>query len=280
MEYTTSIGEGRVLVAEHAGMEKDKMDKTCFHLRDIQNKWALVTGAASGIGDAVCGALMTAGVQTVAVDIASPFPPEWRFRDYHAVFEADVRDIRDLYEPFHFLDKTNNSYDIVVHCAGVAGGHPLETMPEDEWERVVGTNLKGTFNVAQAAGAHFIEHEKKGSLILMGSISGMVANGPEFSNAHYCASKGGVHMLAKSLAIEWAKYGIRVNVVAPGLTETEMVARGRERNPEALEAFGKRHPLGVSYPTDIVGPVLFLSSEMSSKVTGHVLTVDGGYTAQ
>ena len=87
-------------------------------------------------------------------------------------------------------------------------------------------------------------------------------------------------MLAKSLAIEWAKHGIRVNVVAPGLTKTPMVARGRERNPEGLDAFEKRHPLGSCVPTDVVGPVLFLSSEMSGKVTGHILTVDGGYTAQ
>lgn len=256
------------------------MDKTCFHLRDLQGKWALVTGAASGIGDAVCGAFMTAGVNVIAVDIAAPFPPEWRFRDYHAVFEADVRNEPTLYEPFHFLDKTNHTYDIVVHCAGVAGGHPFESMPDTEWERVVGTNLKGTFNVARAAGEHFIEHGKKGSLILMGSISGMVANGEEFTNAHYCASKGGVHMLARSLAVEWAKHGIRVNVVAPGLTITPMVRKAIEKRPEALEAFEKRHPLGACWPMDITGPVLFLASDMSKMVTGHVLVVDSGYTAQ
>ena len=256
------------------------MDKTCFHLRDLEGKWALVTGAASGIGNAVCLAFMTAGTNVVAVDMASPFPNSWRFRDYHAIYMADVRNSPTLYAPFHFLDKTKQSYDIVVHCAGVAGGCNFESMPFTEWERVVGTNLKGTFNVAQHAGAHFIRHNKKGSLILMGSISGIVANGPEFANAHYCASKGGVHMMAKSLAVEWAKHGIRVNVVAPGLTETAMVAKAREKRPEALAAFEKRHPLGACFPTDIVGPVLFLASEMSEKITGHILTVDSGYTAQ
>jgi NAD(P)-dependent dehydrogenase (short-subunit alcohol dehydrogenase family) len=251
------------------------MDKVCFHLRDLENKWVLVTGAASGIGNAVCLAFMAAGAKVVAVDMASPFPDSWRFRDYFGIFEADVRDIKTLYEPFHHV----KSYDIVVHCAGVAGGCPFETMPETEWERVVDTNLKGTFNVAKMAGEHFIEHDKKGSLIFIGSISGMVANGPEFANAHYCASKGGVHMLARSLAVEWAKHGIRVNVVAPGLTETAMVARGRERNPKALEAFEKRHPLGAAWPVDIVGPILFLASDMSRAVTGHILVADNGYTA-
>lgn len=250
------------------------MDKTCFHLRDIQGKRALVTGAASGIGDAVCGALMTAGVGTIAVDIAAERLDAFRFRDYKKVYKADVRDIETLDEAF-----SEYAYDIVIHCAGVAGGHPFESMPEEEWDRVIDTNLKGTFNVARLAGENFIRNEKKGSLIFIGSISGMVANGVEFSNAHYCASKGGVHMLARSLAVEWAKYGIRVNVVAPGLTSTPMSDKGRERNPEALDAFEKRHPLGKCYPMDVVGSVLFLASDMSKMITGHILTIDGGYTS-
>ena len=254
------------------------MDKTCHHLRDLEGKWALVTGAASGIGNAVCLAFMAAGVGVVAVDINDESLRAVAWRDYHAIYKADICDPATLYAPFHFLDRTNNSYDIVIHCAGVAGAHPFESMPDSEWERVVGTNLKGTFNVAREAIAHFIEHDKKGSLILIGSISGMVSNGVEFNNVHYCASKAGVHGLTRSLAVEVAKHGIRVNAVAPGLVHTPMSIPALEQ--ERGKAFEARHPLGKSYPMDVVGPILFLSSNMSSKVTGHILTVDGGYTSQ
>ena len=254
------------------------MDKTCFHLRDLENKWVLVTGAASGIGNAVCLAFMTAGAGVVAVDIDDTALRAVAWRDYHAIFKADVVCDATLSPAFAFLESKGSSLDIVVNCAGVASGHPFESLPASEWDRVVGINLKGSFNVAQQAGRHFIKHGKQGSIILMGSISGMVANGEEFQNAHYCASKGGVHMLARSLAIEWAKHGIRVNAIAPGLVYTPMSAPALK--VERGKAFEKRHPLGACYPVDIVGPVLFLASEMSSKVTGHILTVDGGYTSQ
>ncbi len=255
------------------------MDKTCFHLRDLENKWALITGAASGIGDAIALAFMTAGINTVAVDINDETLRAVSWRDYHAIYRVDVCDPATLYAPFHFLDKTRHAYDIVVHCAGVAGGHPFESLPDSEWTRVVDTNLKGTFNVAREAIGHFIEHKKKGSLILIGSISGIVSNGVEFNNVHYCASKAGVHGLARSLAVEVAKYGIRVNVLAPGLVHTPMSAPALEH--ERGKAFEARHPLGNkgSYPIDMVGPVLFLASDMSKSITGHILIADNGYTA-
>jgi len=257
------------------------MNSPAYHLRDLEGKFALITGAASGIGNALALAFMTAGIKVVAVDKDDAALNAVAWRDYTYIFKADVCDPSTLYIPFRCLDKTNRAFDIVVHCAGVAGGHPFDTMPDSEWRRVVDTNLMGTFNVAREALYHFVDKGKKGSLILMGSISGMVANGPEFQNAHYCASKGGVHALAKSLAVEYAKYGIRVNVVAPGLTKTEMVANAiNSGRAEAIAAFEKRHPLGANWPADVVGPVLFLASDMSSKVTGHILTVDGGYCAQ
>ena len=255
-------------------------DKTAYHLRDLQGKFALITGAASGIGNAIALAFMTAGVCVVAVDKDDAALKAVAWRDYKYIFRADVCDPSTLYIPFRCLDRWGGAFDIVVHCAGVAGGHEFDTMPDSEWRRVVDTNLTGTFNVAREALYHFVDNDKKGSLILMGSISGMVANGTEFQNAHYCASKGGVHMLAKSLAVEYAKYGIRVNVVAPGLTKTEMVEEARKKRGEAIRAFEKRHPLGANDPKDVVGPVLFLASDMSKMVTGHVLTVDGGYCAQ
>ena len=257
------------------------MNKTAYHLRDLEGKFALITGAASGIGNALALAFMTAGVGVVVVDKNDQPLREVSWRDYHYIFKADVCDPATLWAPFNVLEKTHRAYDIVVHCAGVAGGHAFETMPDSEWNNVVGTNLTGTFNVAREACQHFIRNKKKGSLILMGSISGIVANGLEFQNAHYCASKGGVHALARSLAVEMAPHGVRVNVVAPGLTKTEMVTKAiNSGRGEAIAAFEKRHPLGANWPVDVVGPVLFLASNMSSKVTGHILNVDGGYCAQ
>lgn len=251
-----------------------------MHLRDLDGKFVLITGAASGIGEALALAFMTVGSKVVAVDLNDEPLRAVAWRDYTHIIRADVCDPATLWEPFNCLNGTGRAFDVVVHCAGVAGGHSFESMPDSEWERVVGTNLKGTFNVAREAMSHFLLHNKRGSLVLIGSISGLVSNGPEFQNAHYCASKAGVHGLARSLAVEFAAHGIRTNVVAPGLTMTAMVQEAKKKRGAAIQAFEDRHPMGPAYPTDIVGPVLFLASDMSKMVNGHVLVVDGGYTSQ
>ena len=247
-----------------------------MYLRDLENKFVLITGAASGIGNALALAFITIGAKVIAVDIDVEPLEAVSWRDYGGIFKVDVLDKETMMAPCKFM-AINGGADVVINCAGVAGGMPFEELPEKEWDRVIDINLKGSYNVAQMFGQQMIENSKKGSIILMGSISGIVANGVEFTNVHYCASKAGVHGLTRSLAVEWSKYGIRVNTLAPGLVYTPMSAPALKE--ERGKAFESRHPLGGAYPKDIVGPAMFLASNMSKLVTGHILVVDGGYCA-
>ena len=186
---------------------------------DLENKLVVITGAGSGIGSALALSFITVGARVVAVDIDDAPLQAVAWRDYHGIFECDVLNREQLAKPFEFCAK-HNGVDVVINCAGVAGGQPFEEIKESEWDRVVNTNLKGSFNVAQIAGQQMMEFGKAGSIVLMGSISGLVSNGVEFTNAHYCASKAGVHGLTRSLAVEWAKHKIRVNALAPGAVMT------------------------------------------------------------
>jgi len=169
---------------------------------------------------------------------------------------------------------THGSLDVLVNSAGTAARHPAEEFPEEEWDRVVELNLKGSFLPCQVAGRRMLE-QRSGSIINLASIGASIAY-PH--TTAYLQSKGGVAQLTKSLALEWIDRGVRVNALAPSLFETPLVKASDAKASLTSEWITARTPIGRrGQPREMVGPAVFLASDAASMVTGHILQVDGGY---
>jgi NAD(P)-dependent dehydrogenase (short-subunit alcohol dehydrogenase family) len=166
--------------------------------------------------------------------------------------------------------------DVLINNAGISWGAPVEEMPLEDWKKVIDTNLTGTFLCAQAAGRAMIR-QGRGKIINIASVAGLGGAPPELPAIGYHASKGGVISFTKDLACKWAVHNIQVNAIAPGWFPTHMSDRILERHKELflshipLRRFGSEH--------DLKGAAVFLASDASDFVTGHVLVVDGGQSA-
>ncbi len=250
-------------------------------LFNLTGRRALVTGASRGIGHSLALALAKAGCDVAIMgrhaDTLGPVAREIeRAGRKCVVAEGDVSRKADVDKGFaESVAALGGRLDICVNNAGVCIHEPAETMPEEDWDCIVDTNLKGVFLCCQAAARTMIP-QKRGSIINVSSISSMVANVPQ-KQAHYNASKGGVRLLAKCLAVEWAPYGIRVNNISPGYIKTEMtlMAKGLFPQWEPLVPMAR-----LGNPDELCGAVIFLASEASSYMTGQDLVIDGGYTAR
>ncbi len=232
----------------------------------LAGKVALITGAASGLGEA-CGETFRAeGASVVGLDLKG------------ADLEVDVRDEPAVAAALGEVVERHGRLDVVVNAAGVAGGGPVHQLDAGEWDRVVGVNLKGTFLVCKHALAPMMR-QRSGSIINLASVEGI--EGTEGGSA-YNASKGGVVLLTKNMAIDYGRLGVRVNCICPGFIDTPMfrsVMDGPGMAPYRDE-YRKHHKLGrFGRPSEIAGAALFLASEDASFVTGHALVVDGGFTA-
>jgi gluconate 5-dehydrogenase len=246
----------------------------------LKDRVALVTGSTSGIGEALARGLAGAGATVVLNsnnpdDLAAAMQ-RWRadgLEPHTALF--DVTDSAAVAEAVARIEREVGPIAILVNNAGIQRRTPLEDFAQDAWDDLVRVNLDGVFFVAQSVARQMIPR-KKGSIINICSINSEHAR-PAI--APYTATKGGVKMLTRGMAVDWGKHGIRVNGIGPGYFETPLT-----RHLVADEAFTSwvqgRVPLGRwGQVQDLVGAAVFLASDAASFVTGHVLYVDGGVTA-
>jgi NAD(P)-dependent dehydrogenase (short-subunit alcohol dehydrogenase family) len=242
---------------------------------DLSGKTALVTGASSGLGAHFARCLGEAGaavvlaarradrLQSLQADLA---------KDKIAARSVDL-DVQSGDSIAQALDAAG-PIDIVVNNAGISIVKPALEMPEQDWDAVVDTNLRGAWLVAQGAARRWVADKRPGSIVNIGSILGLRTIGQV---APYNASKAGLIHLTRALAMEWARYSIRVNAICPGYIETEMNSafwqtQGGQR---LIERIPQRR---IGKPGELDGALLLLASDAGSFMTGSVITVDGGHT--
>jgi NAD(P)-dependent dehydrogenase (short-subunit alcohol dehydrogenase family) len=244
---------------------------------DLTGKLALVTGAGQGIGAAIAEALAGTGAHVICTDIlrerAEATAQGLRAKGYEA--RAEVLDVTDS-TGIDALAESLPALDVLVCNAGVVANTPAEAMTDAEWDRVILVNLTGVFRTCRGFGRRMLE-AGRGSVINIGSMSGQIVNAPQ-PQCHYNASKAGVHHLTKSLAVEWATRGVRVNAVAPTYIETPLL-QGLESQPGLIQKWLDMTPAGrMGQPHEVASVVQFLASDASTLLTGAIVTADAGYT--
>lgn len=248
---------------------------------DISGKTAVVTGASKGIGFGVAKALAHAGVKIAAAarskELLDELVGEIRSEGGEAkAYVLDVRDVPSIAGVYTKIRKDFGGVDIAVNNAGMGAPVPAVEITEDYWNTMMSLNMRGLFFCCQAAGKIMLE-QGQGRIINMSSQAAVVGI-PEESV--YCASKAGVNMLTKVLALEWSSRGITVNAVGPTFIKTPGTAE-RLDDPDFRAAILSKLPIGrVGEISDVAGTVLYLASPAASMVTGSFLLVDGGWTAQ
>jgi len=250
-------------------------------LFSCEGKIALVTGSAQGLGEDIALGLAHFGASLILTDITDPQKTAKRIEALGARCMAVEADISDENQVKALADSALSTYgkvDILVNNAGISqlSYTPTEDLPIHEWDRVVQTNLRGTFLCCQKIGRQMIDGGG-GVIVNIATTAGItgVPRAPA-----YCASKAGVILLTKSLALEWARYHIRVNAIAPHYLETELT-RGLRESTKVHNSLIKQIPFQrFGKTSEVVGAVIFLCAEAASYVTGAVIPVDGGYLAQ
>ena len=247
----------------------------------LDNKIAVVTGAARGIGYAIAEALAEAGALVVLTDMNKALLDEavTKLAATGARVEGELLDVTDSAAAQRVNDAVvgrHGRVDVLVNNAGIAiSNHPAETMTDEVWNKVIDVNLNGVFWACRAFGKGMLERGA-GSIVNVGSMSGFVVNRPQ-EQANYNASKAGVHHLTRSLAAEWGARGVRVNAVAPTYIDTEMNKYVYE-NAEMYKHWVGGTPMNrLGRVEEVASVTLFLASEAASLMTGSIVLADGGY---
>jgi NAD(P)-dependent dehydrogenase (short-subunit alcohol dehydrogenase family) len=248
---------------------------------DLDGQVVLVTGASRGIGRELAAAMAYAGGRVVATarsgdDLRSLVEEIQSNGGEASSMPLDVRDKVAIDAAMDDVVSTFGRLDVLVNNAGVGTNHDAVDVTEDEWDDLMAVNLRGLFFACRAAGRHMIER-RYGRIVNMSSQAGRVGIR---RHAAYSASKGGVEQVTRVLALEWAPHGVTVNAVAPTYIRTPGTAE-RLDDPATHADIVARIPAGrVGTTMDVAGAVIFLASPAASLVTGAVLAVDGGWTAQ
>ena len=246
----------------------------------LEDKVALVTGASSGLGRHFALTLARAGVKVAIAarrsEALRELAAEIAGFDGRALpLKLDVRDAASVKACLGEAETELGALSILVNNAGMAMTKAALEMTEEDWDQVVGTNLKGAWLVAQEAARHMASHGQGGSIINIASILGLAGTG---QLAGYCASKAGLINLTKALSIELARDSVRVNAIAPGYIETDINRDFLTSEPgDRLRRRIPQRRFGV--PADLDGALLLLASEASRYMTGSVIVIDGGHTA-
>jgi NAD(P)-dependent dehydrogenase (short-subunit alcohol dehydrogenase family) len=238
---------------------------------------AIVTGAGSGIGAATARALSDRGDRVVCADVKleTAKATAGQLREAIAV-EVDVSDGTSCDRMVDEAVRRFGDVNSIVTCAGVERHGLGHEFSEEDFDFIVGVNLKGTWLSARSAVRAMIKAGHGGTVVMIGSINSVVGNR---GASAYCASKGGVLMLGKTLALDWAPFGVRVNIVGPGVVDTPMSARSLA-DPAKRASMMEKTPLGrPAPPEEIASVVVFLASDASSFMTGAYVPVDGGTLA-
>lgn len=246
----------------------------------FKDKVAIVTGGARGIGRAIVLMLAQEGANVVFTYLKSVKEAEDLSKEVTKLGRASLAlqiDVRDFEKSKELVEKTKQTFgslDILVNNAGIISDKALMLMTKEDWQEVIDTNLSGTFNVTHSAIVTFLK-QKSGNILNITSVSGISGMARQ---TNYAAAKAGIIGFTKSLAKEVASYNIRVNAVAPGFIETDMLSNLKEEYKHELK---KEIPLGrFGRVEDVAGVVKFLLSEAANFITGQTIVVDGGLFMQ
>ncbi len=254
---------------------------TLKKLFSLEGKVILITGGAQGIGKAVAEHIAGVGADIVIFDRQAEkaqATADAIAQQYHCktmAFEVDVTKPDQIASAIEKADAAMGKLDLLFNNAGIVLQKPVIDLTPDEWLNVINVNLNGVFFVAQAFGRYLITRGKQGVIVNTASMSGSIVNYPQ-QQASYNASKAGVIQLTKSLAVEWADKGIRVNSISPGYIFTELTSFVREDWRELWKDLTPIKRLGK--PEELAGAVIYLLSDSASFATGCDLIIDGGFT--
>jgi NAD(P)-dependent dehydrogenase (short-subunit alcohol dehydrogenase family) len=250
---------------------------------DLKGKVALITGGNGGIGLGMAEGLAAAGADIIIAarkaEKSKAAAAALAKRGVRTgVVEVNVADDASCRAMVAAAAKQMGRIDILVNNAGVAKSDVrAEDTSDDHWRFHMDVNVDGVFWCCRAFGRHMLD-QGKGAIVNIGSMSGYIVNKPQ-PQSFYNASKAAVHHLTRSLAVEWAPRGVRVNAVAPTYIETPLTSFGIKENPEMYKTWLEMTPMGrVGQPDEIASVVQFLASDAASLVTGTIVLADGGYT--